>query len=155
MKLINILKEDFRYSKDKVKSEMEKYKRELEKYKSSSKLLYNKFSNFSIGDLLEESDFNQFKRISEAAEKFVNKLDAEHSKILDYADHMSEEYDETKDREAIDLYHELHDLASEYNKISDALGIMKDISDKLVRHIEHLMEYDKIEKLKDFREGIK
>lgn len=151
----SILSEDVRFTKDKSKELLDKYEKDLEKYKSASKVLYGKFSSFSLGDLLEESNINDFKRVADAADKLFNKTDKDHLDVYDIGSNMYDEYDDNKDNEAYGLYKHANDISSKYQDLANGLEIIKDISDELVQQIDTLIEYKKLKHLKDFQQGIK
>lgn len=149
------LKEDVTYTKDKVKDLLSKAKSDLSKYQSSAKILYGKFSGVSLGDLLEESGINEFKRIGDASEKFYKKVENEGYTLSDMSSNMYDEYSDNNDNEAYNLYKQINELEDQYKNLEYGLEVIQDLSEVIISKIEHMTEYGKLKHLKDFQQGIK
>ena len=149
--LIEILTEDVRFTKEKVKTLLDKYKQELDRYQTQAKVIFNKITNTAFGDILDDSGFSSFKRLLSASEKFEDKLDSEWNKILELGDHMSEEYDESGDKEAQALYDEAGDLAHDYHDLSDSMKLLNKMCEGAGKFIEHVIEDDKLKSFEKFK----
>lgn len=155
VKLIDFIKEDVTYTKDKAKELIEKYKKDLERYNSNAKLLYGKFSGITMGDILEESGIEEFKRIGEAAEKFYDKISNEYYKIGDIRSQMYDDYDDNQDRESLSLSKQAEEISSKYRDLELGLEVIKEVSEKIIEKLDHMIEYNKLKHLKDLQQGIK
>src|ERR1700743_3743216 len=119
--LFELLSEDIRSSKEKAKADLERHEKDLEKYKSGVKLMYGKFSGFTIGDLLEESSFPEFKRMSEGIEKMQDKVENQSYQIDDISSDMFDEYQDSKDREAYSIYQEANKIGEGFRSLTKGL----------------------------------
>ena len=155
LSLVDILTEELRSSKEKAKTDLERYTRDLDKYKSAAKMLYGKISSYSIDDILQQSSYSEFKRISEAVEKMQDKIDDEKYKLADLASDMFDEYQDEQDREAYELYKEINAIVHQYQSIVNGLEILDSLAKEIVGKVDHFVEYGKLKHLKDFQEALK
>lgn len=144
--LIELLKEDVRMSDDRSRHIIDKYEKEFDGYKSKAKLLYNKFTNVAIGDILDENHADELKRISEASEKFSDKMLNINDELEEMASDLYDEYDKNGDRRYKALSSKSREISNKYHGLSKHLNSIYYISSEV---------NDIFDKLKDDEDKIK